>query len=1185
MVCPECSYDNPENSVQCAKCTTPLPLSDQTLATSGQGWSVPAAEGVISATALLQLSPGTSIGSRYEIVRLLGQGGMGAVYQAYDKELERQVAIKVIRADMAANPEILQRFKQELILARQITHKNVIRIFDLGQADGIKFITMEYIEGENLQSVLRQKKKLDPAEAANILAQVCRALEAAHNEGVIHRDLKPQNIMLDKNGRAYVMDFGIARSMLSAGMTQTGALIGTPDYMSPEQAKGQKLDARSDLFSLGIIFYEMLSGQVPFDADTTMGKLWKRTNEPARPLDELDKTIPRPLSDIVRKCLEIHPQKRFASATELLGQIEQWQGPAAGTRVLPARFTFSIRGLAQYRSWIAGGAVLLLLAISVIVYREKFGFRQVARPAVSVPAVSLAIVPFRNTSGDKALDWLGPSLADMLSTDVGQSSSLRVISPDRLHQVLHDLQISPDSMADPATVRRLADLSSADTVVWGQYAKFGDQIRVDATLRDVKKDRTVSFKTEASSEKDLLPAVDRLAQTIRGNLALPSSVVDELKAQSFKPSSKSMDAIRLYSEGTDLARQGKNLEALKQFQASTQADPDFALAYAKLGQTYAILGHDAEAEQASRKAVDLAGDLPAREKYLITANYARIERDYPKAIQYYENLATASPDDPEIQLELARLYEDTGVIDKARDHYSKVLSGDPKNVDALLASGRLELRSSNPQGALDYFNRALTLSIQLGNDEAKGTILQGIGVSYRQLDKQDEALRNFQQALEVRRRLGDKRGIARTLESMAQIQEQNGKSDEALKGYQEALQLRREIGDKGGLGDTLLDLGGFHMDRGHYDQALGLFKQALQVQRDLGNEGGQGVCLNNIGVTYLSKGDYENALTYFQQALESRQKSQVPEDIAFTLHNLAITYEDLGQYDQALSNFERAIDLYRKAGDKRGMAMQSYTIGRLFGYQGRLGAAINATQEALKTFTELQDRTYWMTEVTSSYGMALAEVGRFDDAQKPLDDALALARDLKIDGSIAQALDFQGLSLFYRGDLKGARALYDQALQFATRSKEQDKILLCRFHVAQVALKEGRLSEANAALTKIAAEADTSGMKNLGFEAAVSLGEALVESKSYDRARQQLERAIAGAEKLELRVTLARAHYSLATALRLSGRSSEAAIHYSQALQYLDQIRKDVGSDSVLQRSDLKPIYTESARWSQQKAS
>ncbi len=296
---------------------------------------------------------------------------------------------------MAANPEILRRFKQELILARQITHKNVIRIFDLGQADGVKFITMEYIEGENLQSVLRRKKKLEPAEAANILAQVCRALEAAHHEGVIHRDLKPQNVMLDKSGRAFVMDFGIARSMHGDGMTQTGALIGTPDYMSPEQAKGQSLDARSDLFSTGIIFYEMLSGKVPFDADTTMRKLWKRTNEPARSLDELDKTIPKPLSDIVRKCLEIDPQKRFASAGDLLQHIEIWQRPAAGTRIIVTPTS----ALSAYVKWGAAG-----LGVAVIAGGLYFRSKISAPPGAPHAPVTLLIADFDNKTGDLVFD-------------------------------------------------------------------------------------------------------------------------------------------------------------------------------------------------------------------------------------------------------------------------------------------------------------------------------------------------------------------------------------------------------------------------------------------------------------------------------------------------------------------------------------------------------------------------------------------------------------------------------------------------------------------------------------------------------------------------------------------------------------------------------------------------------------
>src|SRR6267142_2454954 len=302
MVCPLCSHPNAEELVQCEKCSTPLPLSDQTLGTGlHQGWSVPGGGVAITADALAQLSPGTVLGARYEIIRLLGQGGMGAVYQAHDRELERQVALKVIRRDMAADPEILRRFKQELILARQITHKNVIRIFDLGQADGFKFITMEYIEGRDLQNLLKERKKVEAGDAAKIIAQVCRALEVAHAEGVIHRDLKPQNIMLDKTGRVYVMDFGIARSTLTSSMTQTGALIGTPDYMSPEQAKGQKVDARSDLFAVGIIFYEILTGISPFKAETAMAMMFKRTQERATPLSQLNLGVPPVISDIVSK--------------------------------------------------------------------------------------------------------------------------------------------------------------------------------------------------------------------------------------------------------------------------------------------------------------------------------------------------------------------------------------------------------------------------------------------------------------------------------------------------------------------------------------------------------------------------------------------------------------------------------------------------------------------------------------------------------------------------------------------------------------------------------------------------------------------------------------------------------------------------------------------------------------------
>ena len=225
------------------------------------------------------LQPGALLGQRYEILQILGEGGMGAVYKARDSELNRMVALKVIRPDLAGNQAIIDRFKQELLLATQVTHKNVIRIYDLSEADGMKFITMEFVEGEDLRGLMQRKGKLAPEEAVEIMQQTCRALEAAHSAGIIHRDLKPQNIMRDKAGRVLVMDFGLARTLEGDGMTQTGALVGTMDYMSPEQALGKDLDQRSDVFAMGLIFYELLTGKMPYKADSVVASLLKRTQE------------------------------------------------------------------------------------------------------------------------------------------------------------------------------------------------------------------------------------------------------------------------------------------------------------------------------------------------------------------------------------------------------------------------------------------------------------------------------------------------------------------------------------------------------------------------------------------------------------------------------------------------------------------------------------------------------------------------------------------------------------------------------------------------------------------------------------------------------------------------------------------------------------------------------------------
>src|SRR6266436_6423459 len=1053
MQCPVCQTDNPGTAVTCQKCSTPFPLSDVTISPtdygqSAAGWSKavtlrPSSEAAVKG----QLEPGSMLGERYEILQLLGQGGMGAVYKARDVELERTVALKLIRSDLASHPEILRRFKQELILAREVTHRNVIRIFDLGQASGVRYITMDYVAGQDLRALLHEKGKFSPEEAVPIFLQIAAALEAAHQAGVVHRDLKPQNILVDKDGRVYVMDFGVARSLETPGMTETGALMGTPEYMSPEQAKGMKVDARSDLFSLGIIFYEMLSGVSPFKADTAMATMFKRTRERAVPLAQAGSGVPVFLSDIVSKCLEIDREQRYPSARAIIEDLEKWKRGTVRSAMKPvARW---LKYAPRKQKWLAAGIASCLVLAAAYAVRDKLPLRFSMKPAASVQPVSLAILPFRNASTDLTMDWLGPSLAEMLRTDVGQSASLRTVSSDRLHQILKDLRIPENADFDPDTLKRLAEFSSADTLVWGRYVKLGEQIRIDATLLDLKHERSMPLKSEAPNEKQLLQSVARLAQEIQQNLALPTDVLKELRSKSFRPSSDSVEALHNYNEGLELARQGNHLEAAKRFEASIQADPEFALAYSKLGQTYSNLRNDDKAEQFSRKAVDLSEKLPPQERYLIQANYAQVSNDNRKAIESYENLEKASPDDVDVHFHLGGLYESTGAYDKARVELAKVLAVDPKHVDALLAAGRVEIRSKNPKGSLDYLNRGLSLAVQLDNPDGKATILNAIGAAYEQLNKPEEALRNYGESLAIKRSLGQKPGIALTLGNIDRVQSSLGKPEEAYKSYQGAVTLQREIGDKKGLGVTLINLGELYTERSRYEEALKAFKESLQIQRDVGDENKQALCLNNIGNVYLAKGLSSDALTYYERALELRKKANVPSQVGETLHNLGEASLKAGDYGQSLDYHLKALDLFRGSGDKSGAAIQSYSMGTIFEYQGRYGAALKSKEEALKTFRELQDRGFWMAEILSGYGNSLSQVGRYDEAQQNLTEAMTLARELQNKTLVAQILNFQGDTFYYRGDIKSAADLFAQALAATSGKVEKEVVFLSKLNSAK----------------------------------------------------------------------------------------------------------------------------------------
>jgi eukaryotic-like serine/threonine-protein kinase len=1129
------------------------------------------------------LTSGHLLAQRYEVLSLLGEGGMGAVYKARDVELGRIVALKVIRPDLARNRAILDRFKQELILATQVTHRNVVRIYDLGEAEGIKFITMEYVEGEDLAAVIHQRAKLPPHDAVNIIEQVCRALEAAHSVGVIHRDLKPQNIMLEKGtGRLLVMDFGLAKTLEGDRMTQTGAMVGTMEYMSPEQALAGNLDQRSDIFSLGLIFYELLTGQTPFRADSALASLIKRTQERVVPVSEFDKSVPSELSQIVSRSLERDVALRYQSAAELLADLELWAGTGK-SGIIAARLKPGPRRWADENKRLLAGAIgLALLLIATLTYflvrPRSASVPQAKQEAQAAKARSLAILPFRNSSGDPKDDWIGSSVADMLSTDIGQSAHLHTVPTDRLHQVLSDLHIGPDVAVDPDILRRVAQFSSADVLVSGQYARFGDQIVIDATIRDLAHDQTVPVKAQALV-KDLPTAIDSLADSVRKNLSLSADVVEELKAQSFKPNTKSVEALREYDQGSVLMRAGKYLDALKHLQAATNQDPQFALAFSKLADAQSQLGFQSDAEQSSIRASDLANNqnLPLPEKYLISASNARIMKDNKKALEAYENLSKSSPGDVDVQYELGNLYLQNGQYDKARAEFAGILKTDPKNIKALWSLGVVDNLTGNPQAALDSLTRGSSLAIQVDNEEQHALMLLSIGISYRLLNKPEEALRNYQESIAVNEKIGQKRGVAAALNEIAAVQWTSGHPELALVSYNKALNLLREIGMKDEVANTLTNMGSAYSDLGKFDQALDVYKQALQIQRETGDQSYESRCLDNIAVVYLAMGDTNNAFTYSQQALQLREKLGVPGDIADTLLGLSEAYTAMGQYDQALTSLMRALELSRQVGDPSRIAQVSREIGLVLGYQGRFGAAVKSLQDAVSAFRQQGENGLNMAGSLNDLAEALAKAGRGDESAANLAEAEKIQQTLKNDSFLASILNTRGDISFFRGDVKSADRSYRSALQLVSRSREDEVTLLSKLNVARVAVAEGRFQEAMRSLqTLLNPKGGVSA--NLSLQIQLAMAQAAIGLKDYARADYILEQELATAKRSGIRFDLARIYYLLGTSARLNGSGDRASDYYREAAQLLDVIRSDSG-DNILRRTDFKTMYDESNRW------
>jgi eukaryotic-like serine/threonine-protein kinase len=1157
MNCPACGRENMPGAARCGGCgkalpstraeptpsRAPAPTPEPAMGKDGGGTIVTSLgvgrsglpPGATGAFASFQtLAPGMSIGTRYLIEAVLGEGGMGMVYRAVDRELNRTVALKVIRPELAMRSDILDRFKREILLASQVTHKNVVRIHDLGEAGDLRFISMSFIEGESLRSLLDREGAMTPDRGIPIVRQVALALQAAHDAGIVHRDLKPHNVLIDREGQPYVGDFGISRSMDSQGtMTETGAILGTVDYMSPEQARGDVPDHRSDIYSLGIMMFEMFTGTLPFRAANPLSVMVKRVHEDAPQPSVVRPGMPPWLSAIILRAMQRDVKLRYQTLTDLVRDLDRQRATRAARKLLGKRVAVS------------AAAVLLAGLLGAAGWR----FLQSRAAAPVAIKTSLAILPFRNATGDSHFDWVGAGATSVVRTGLVQARALRIAGEDRVDEVLGVLKPSSGEEARPATVQRLGKLVGVENVLSGSLLRIGGSFRIEASLMrvgDTAIEGTRAIVVDGAGEGAIPGMMDDLTRKIRDELGVSRGWGE--KTGSMKLSSRSVEALALFGEALTLARAGNQMEAAKRLEAGVAKDPRFAMAQALLARTYDDLGYADKAKEASRQAAEMARDATPYEAAYIRAVRARLTQDLDGAEKAYAEIASLLPNSADAHFDLAAVQEQRGALAEALVSIRRVLDLDPKHAGAHFVMGRILVKTGNGTEAIDAFQSALELHRASGNKEGEATALNGLGNAYRMLGQFEEAARRYDESLTIRRQIGDRRGEVVGLMNLGRTRAEQGQYEDAVTQMKSAIEVARTIGYTAGLGDAYRFLGDIYQTSGRLDEALASYNESLKIMREIDDEARLAATLSSVGYVNASLGHYLDAFFVLKEALAKRRAIGDKGEITRSLIDIGAVEQVQGRYEEALKYDTEALSLAKEIGDKIVAAHVAGNLSSLHDDQGHYAAALALLAEVQKAADETKDATLKAT-YHLGHGSLLRHLGEEKDAETALKEAVRLGRELGNTSLLAEALAVRGEFLLVAGRRDEALADLKEALTTAQKAGDRRLILLARLEGAK---GSGSAKDLEALLSDI----EASGLKPLAAPTRLALSRLHLGGGRAAAAAGEAARAIEVAGSLSQRDLLFQARHAAALAFQAQGKPGEAAAQIVEALTPLEEMRQ-----------------------------
>ena len=1063
--------------------------------------------------------------SHYRVLEVLGSGGMGIVYQAEDIRLGRRVAMKFLPSEVALDRIAFDRLQREARAASALDHPNICSIYELDEYAGRPFIVMQLLEGQTLRAWIdampKEELRSRLGTALNLAIEMADALQAAHQKGIIHRDIKPANVFVTPRGHAKILDFGLAKMLQGnaaaespAGaiataersafpvdgpglqLTHTGTTMGTASYMSPEQVRGEKLDTRTDLFSLGLVLYEMVTGQKAFGEETRDAIHDAILHRAPMPIRELNPAIPSGLERIIRKAIEKDRALRYRSADEIGGDLERLRKETSTSRSW------------RNRKRIGAAVILAVLAVGTTALVERSRHPARVESVASLKARrSLAVLGFRNLSNKPEQDWIATALAEMVSNELAAGQQLRIVPGENVAHMKRDLALDATGSYGSSTLQMIQQNLGADLIVQGSYlASSGGGLRIDWQLQDPGAGGTIAAASESGSEAHVADLVSRAGASLREKLGITIISPAELdQARAALPADPR--AAQLYSEALAKSRNFDPLTARDLLVKAVQVDPNHALSHSLLAESLFSLGYDTPASLEARKAFNLSSTLPRESQLLIEGRYHELSNDFPAAIETYRSLWKFFPDDLEYGLRLASAQTKVSLTKDALLTITELR----RLPDPLRNDLRIDLSESYVTSTLGDFKR----SQQIAEAVAEKAKLQGNrlllaearsreGWALDRLGEFDKSFATSSDARNLAQQSGNLRVASYAANVMGSALYDKGDLEGARKGYEDALRLARQIGSQRTISAVTSNIGNTFYDQGNYLSARRYYQQALEINRRVDNKAGMASDLGNLANVLQGLGDLAACVRAQEQALQAFRDVGDRRGEAVTLSNLGSVLTDRGELIPAKQRYEQAATLLREIGYQRGQAPVLLGLAAILEAQDHLPEARATTLEALALSQKLKDdsdaaTSQWqLADIAFEQGNASEAEGLARSSAEEFDREKSIANECSSVALMGQALSDQG-------KFKEAQIAVDSALALCQKGQVKSAEFQARLAGVAVNFKAGKAVAALQMLDSLDAEIRKDGFGGYELESRFFRGKIELNSGRTASGRARLE--------------------------------------------------------------------------------